>query len=329
MVSRHYDREVVISALKQALPYIRIYRNRTFVIKAGGALCGDAAALRDLAEQVGVLCTLGIRVVLVHGGGPQTTAVSDKLGLVTTFIDGRRVTSPETLEVAVMTLNGSVNTALLAACRAAAVPAVGVSGVDAGLIHAVKRPTQIREVNGQRTAVDYGLVGDIASVDANVLNRLLDGGMVPVVSPLSSDDDGQVLNINADTVASTLACALGAEKLLFLTDTTGLLEDKRNAGSLVSYVDVAGLAALKEQGAIDAGMLPKVKAAIEALQGGVKRVHMVGYKARSTLLLEVFTNEGAGTLIVRSIAELLPAEHSETAAADNHNASSARSAAAP
>ena len=307
----HYDRELVIGALRQALPYVRLFRGRIFVLKAGGAMCADSAVLKELAEQVGVLCELGIRVVLVHGGGPQTTTISDKLGLKTVFVEGRRVTSPETLEVAVMTLNGSVNTALLAACRAAQVQAVGISGVDAGLLRATRRPPQIREVNGERTTIDYGLVGDIAAVDTGIVQKLLEAQLVPVISPLAADDDGQVLNINADTVASTLARALGAEKLIFITDTAGLLEDKKDPASLVSYTDVAGLEKFESRGIIDGGMMPKVKAAKEALRGGVKRVHMVGYKGRSPLLVEIFTNEGAGTLIVKDTADLLPLEHSQ------------------
>lgn len=309
MVNRPYDRELVIAALRQALPYIRLYRGRVFVVKAGGAMCADQAVLRDLAQQLGVLCELGIRVVIVHGGGPQTTKLSEKLGLQTTFVEGRRVTSPETLDVAVMTISGTVNTAILAACRSAQVAGIGVSGVDAGLVKAVRRPPQQKTVNGENVTVDYGLVGDIVSVDPGVLNRLLDAGFVPVVSPLAADDHGQVLNVNADTVASNLARALGAEKLVFLTDTAGLLEDRKNPGSLVSYTDVAGLEALQTRGVIDGGMLPKVKAAREALVGGVKRVHMVGYQGASSLLIEIFTNEGAGTLIVRDTADLAPAEH--------------------
>jgi len=309
MVNRPYDRELVIAALRQALPYIRLYRGRVFVVKAGGAMCADQAVLRDLAQQLGVLCELGIRVVIVHGGGPQTTSISEKLGLQTTFVEGRRVTSPETLDVAVMTISGTVNTAILAACRSAQVAGIGVSGVDAGLVKAVRRPPQQKTVNGETVTVDYGLVGDVVSVDPGVVNRLLDAGFVPVVSPLAADDHGQVLNINADTVASSLARALGAEKLIFLTDTTGLLEDRKNPGSLVSYTDVAGLEALQARGVIDGGMLPKVKAAKEALVGGVKRVHMVGYQGASSLLIEIFTNEGAGTLIVRDTADLAPAEH--------------------
>jgi acetylglutamate kinase len=311
MVNRPYDRELVIAALRQALPYIRLYRGRVFVVKAGGAMCADQAVLKDLALQLGVLCELGIRVVIVHGGGPQTTTVSEKLGLETTFVEGRRVTSPETLDVAVMTISGTVNTAILAACRSAQVPGIGVSGVDAGLVKAVRRPPQQKVVNGEKVTVDYGLVGDIVSVEPGVLNRLLDAGFVPVVSPLAADDHGQVLNINADTVASGLARALGAEKLIMLTDTAGLLEDRKDSGSLVSYTDVAGLDALQARGVIDGGMLPKVKAAKEALMGGVKRVHMVGYKGASSLLIEIFTNEGAGTLIVRDTAELAPSEHVE------------------
>jgi acetylglutamate kinase len=309
MVTRPYDRELVIAALRQALPYIRLYRGRVFVVKAGGAMCADTAVLHDLAQQLGVLCELGIRVVIVHGGGPQTTTISEKMGLETTFVEGRRVTSPETLDVAVMTISGTVNTAILAACRSAQVPGIGVSGVDSGLVRAVRRPPQHKTVGGETVTVDYGLVGDIVSVDVGVVNRLLDSGFVPVVSPLAADDQGQVLNINADTVASSLARALGAEKLIFLTDTAGLLEDRKNPGSLVSYTDVAGLDALQAKGIIDGGMLPKVKAAKEALVGGVKRVHMVGYKGASSLLIEIFTNEGAGTLIVRDTADLAPSEH--------------------
>ncbi|MGC4115576.1 MAG: acetylglutamate kinase [Myxococcales bacterium] len=301
----HWDRDALGSSLRRALPYIRLFKNKTFVIKVGGALCGEPAALAEVVEQVAVLRELGIRVVLVHGGGPQTTALSQKLGLETKFVQGRRVTDEKTLEVAVMTIAGTVNTALLSACRAAELPAVGLSGVDASLVVARRRPPE---------PVDYGLVGDIVAVDPAVLHKLLDGGFVPVVSPLCADEAGQVLNVNADTVASRLAQSLGADKVLFVGDTSGLLEDKADPASLVSYTDVAGLRALREKGALDAGMLPKARAAEEALLGGVKRVHLVGYKARHSLLVEVFTNEGSGTLIVREAADLSPTEQSASAA---------------
>lgn len=296
------------TALQRALPYIRLYRNRVFVIKAGGALCQESNAMKALAEQLSVLRELGIRIVLVHGGGPQTTKLADRLGYETKMVNGRRITSEQTLETVIMSINGAVNTALLAACRAVALPAVGLSGVDAALIRAVKRPPQVVDVNGVPTTIDYGFVGDIVSLDDTMLWRLLETGLVPVISPICADDSGQLLNVNADTVAQAIACALEAEKLIFLTDTPGLLADAKKPTSLISYTDIRGLAALQEQGAIETGMLPKTRAAVEALQKGVRRVHMVGFRAPSSLLIEVFTNEGAGTLIVKDSAELAPAE---------------------
>ncbi len=306
-MSSVHDRNATMDALKRALPYIRLYKGRTFVVKMGGAVCGDAAGLRSIAEQVSILRELGVRIVIVHGGGPQTTALSSKLGIETLFVDGRRVTDEKTLEVAVMTMNGAINTAILAAARAAGLPTVGVSGVDAGLIRARRRPPRVKIAGEVRTTVDFGHVGDIVTVDASVLTRLLDAGYVPVVSPLTADDQGNILNVNADTVAATLAREMGAEKLVFLQEAPGILEDKNDPSSLISYTDVRGLNTLLERGALDAGMLPKANAAKEALYGGVKRVHVIG-GGPDSLLVEIFTNEGAGTLIVMEMRDLLPAE---------------------
>ena len=309
-----YDREATLAALLRALPYIRLFKGKLFVIKVGGTAGGDPHVLRQLAEQVGVLTELGVRVVLVHGGGSQTTTLAERLGVESSFVDGRRITSDKLLDVAVMTLNGTVSTAVLAACRGVGLPAVAVSGVSAGLILARQRPPVLRDAGDGVREVDYGRVGDIVSVDATVVERLLGAGFLPVVSPLSADQDGRLLNVNADTVAAAVAAALKAEKLIFLTDTPGLLEDRRDPGSLVSYVDLAGLAAMQERGALDGGMLPKVAAARAALAGGVGRVHVIGNRQKSGLLLEVFTNEGAGTLIVRTIGDLAPAEQAAGAA---------------
>ena len=303
-----HDREATMSALRRALPYIRLYRGRVFVLKLGGEAVADAAALRQVVEQVGVLAELGIRLVVVHGGGPQTTALAERLGLPTRIVGGRRVTTPETLEVAVMTMNGTVSTAVLAACRAAGIAAVGVSGVDSGIVRARRRAPVETTVDGRTERVDFGEVGDVMSVDGPALERLLDAGFVPVVSPLSADDSGAVLNVNADTVASAIACALGAEKLIFLTAVPGILEDRADSGSLISYIDLPGLLLLEGRGALDGGMLPKVNAARGAILGGVKRVHVVGFRQPQSLLVEVFTNEGAGTLVVRDRAELAPSE---------------------
>jgi acetylglutamate kinase len=301
------DRMSTLDALKRALPYIRLYRGRVFVVKIGGALCGDPAMLASLAQELSVFRELGIRVVLVHGGGPQTTALSSTLGIQTQFVEGRRVTDQKTLEVAVMTMNGTINTAILAACRAAELPAIGISGIDAGLIRARRRPPRTHVSGDVRRTIDYGEVGDVVAVDVSVLNRFLDAGFVPVVSPLVADDAGNVLNMNADTVASTLARELAAEKLLFVQETPGILEDKNDPSSLVSYTDVRGLNGLLERGVLEAGMIPKANAAKDALYGGVKRVHVIG-GGKDNLLLEVFTNEGAGTLIVMDMRDLLPAE---------------------
>jgi acetylglutamate kinase len=311
-----YDREATMAGLTRALPYIRLYKGRVFVIKLGGVLGSDAAALRQVAEQVSVLREVGIRVVLVHGGGPQTTALGERLGVEARFVNGRRVTSPEALEAAVMTLNGSINTSVLAACRAVHLPTVGISGVDAGLLRARVRPPVEMDLGQGPVTVDFGEVGDLVSVDRSVPERLLAAGFVPVVSPISADDDGRLLNVNADTVAATIACALDAEKLIFLTETPGILEDRNDPHSMISFTDLAGRAAMEARGALAGGMLPKVNSARAALFGGVRRVHIVGFRQRLSLLVEVFTNEGAGTLIVKDVAELPPIEQGREEQAD-------------
>jgi len=298
------QRTAEAAALKHAVPYIRIFKGKTFVIKAGGGALERDATVRDLVEQIEVFHQVGIRVVLVHGGGTQSTGLARALGAESRFVEGRRVTDAPALEVATMVLNGAANTRLLAACRAAGLPAVGVSVVDAGLIRARRRPPV--EVGGE--LVDYGFVGDVAAVEPRVLTALMDAGYVPVVSPLSAADDGTLLNINADTIASALAVALGAEKLLFLTGAAGILERPDDAGSLVSYTDLAGLRRLKDAGGVVAGMLPKTSAIEAALAGGVRRVHILSHDLPDGLLAEVFTNEGVGTLVVDDVRVLTPAE---------------------
>ena len=194
-----HDRAIVVSALKHAAPYIRLFKRKIFVLKVGGEVFMDVSGTRALMEQVGILYQVGIRVVLVHGGGPQSTELADALGVDTTFVDGRRITDDRSLDVATMVLNGQINTHVLAACRDLEIPAVGISGVDAGLIRAHRRPP-VKKDDGQ--IIDYGHVGDIDSVDADILRKQLDSGLMPVVSPLSCDSAGNILNINADTPVS-------------------------------------------------------------------------------------------------------------------------------
>jgi acetylglutamate kinase len=304
------ERAIVVTALRHAVPYIRMYKRKVFVLKAGGEAFTSLEATRAFVEQIGILHQVGIHVVLVHGGGPQATQLAERLGLVSRMVEGRRVTDEATLDVATMVLNGEINTRILAACRALGIPAVGLSGVDGGLIRAHKR-APVTLGNGQ--TVDYGFVGDIDRVDADVVRKLLENDLVPVVSSLSADDHGTLLNINADTVAAALACELGAEKLVLATGAPGILESRDDPRSLISYIDRAGLARLKSEAKIADGMLPKVAAIEHALKGGVRRVHVISHSLPESLLLEVFTNEGTGTLVVDRLDHLRPEEQHDAA----------------
>ena len=309
MVTHRTDTSATVRALKGAAPYVRLYKGKVFVVKAGGAVFADNASTRVLIEQIAILHHLGIRVVLVHGGGPQLDELQRSLGIEPRMVGGRRVTDARSIDVTTMVLNGLISTRILAACRELGIDAVGLSGVDAGLVRARRRPPV--EVNGE--TIDYGFVGDIAGIDVTVLLKQLDAGLMPVVSPLSADEAGCVLNINADTVAASIGAALGAEKLILCTGAAGILEDLSDPGSLVSYTDLEGLARLQSSGSFADGMLPKANAIEEAIRGGVRRVHVISYSVPDALLAEVFTNEGTGTLIVEDIGALTPAEQSPQA----------------
>ena len=299
------EQTVAVRALRNAAPYIRMYKGKTFVIKVGGALFADLAATKALMEQVAILHQVGIRVVLVHGGGPQLNEMQQSLGIEPRMVQGRRVTDEKTVDITVMVLNGLLNTRLLAICRELRIDAVGLSGVDGGLVQAHRRPP-VRLADG--TTVDYGQVGDVDGIDPDVIRKVLDAGYMPVVSPLSCDAQGTLLNINADTVAASLGAALGAEKLLLCTGAPGILERLEDPTSLVSYTDLAGLKRLQESGSLNDGMLPKASAIESAIRGGVRRVHVISYKSTDALLAEIFTNEGTGTLIVADVKALSPAE---------------------
>jgi acetylglutamate kinase len=306
-------RSVEIAALRHAVPYLALYRGHTFVIKLGGAVLDDARALAGVVEQAAALHHLGVRVVLVHGGGPQADALARALGREPRRIAGRRVTDDGALAVVVRAFNGDANTRLLAACRAAGLPACGVSGIDGGLLVARRRPPVA--VEGEPEPVDYGHVGDPVGVDDRLIRHLLDGGFVPVVAPLAADPAGNVLNVNADAVAAELAVALGAVKLLLVVDLPGLLEDAADPGSLISYLDLAGLARLRGERRLAGGMLPKAAAIERALTGGVPRAHLVSWRSADSLLWEVFSNEGSGTLVVPELAVLAEDERALAPAA--------------
>ena len=288
-----------IAGLKGALQYVRAYRDKTFVVKLGGEVLGDAEALDQVAAQVALLSSLGIRVVVVHGGGPQATAIGRRMGIEPRFVAGRRVTDDATLEVAVMVYGGALNVEVLSALRRHHVQAVGVSGVDAELITARRRrPVEIVDDAGSSAVVDFGHVGEVEAVDPRILVTLLDGRFVPVVSSLAGDADGNVYNVNADTVAEALAIALGAHKLLFLTGAPGVLRDVHDPSTLVSFADPDDLRSLMASGSLMGGMRPKVEACIRAAIRGVERTHIIDGRATDSILYEVFTGAGCGTMIV-------------------------------
>jgi acetylglutamate kinase len=304
MIMHRPDPAAAIRSLRSAAPYIRMYKGKTFVVKAGGGVFADATAVRALIEQIAILHYFGVRVVFVHGGGPQLTEISAKLGVPTRMVQGRRVTDQSAIDATSMVLNGLINTQLLSYCREMNIDAVGVSGVDAGLVRAHKRGPV--KVDGE--TVDYGFVGDIDAIDTTVLNKLLDNGLMPIVSPLSADENGTLLNINGDTVAAAIGAALDAEKLMLCTGAPGILSDVNDPTSIISFTDLAGLRKLRDEKKIVDGMLPKAKAIEDAIKGGVRRVHVMSYKSSEGILAEVFTNEGAGTLIVADVNALSAAE---------------------
>ena len=309
MIMHRSDQALAIHALRSAAPYIRMYKGKTFVVKVGGGVFADPRSTRVLVEQIAILHHFGVRVVLVHGGGPQLTELAEALGVPTRMVDGRRVTDQHAIDVTAMVLNGLINTRVLGMCRDLNIEAVGISGVDAGLVRAHKRPP-VLTADGE--LVDFGFVGDIDAVDITVLRKLLDNGLMPVVSPLSADESGTLLNINADTVAAAIGAALQAEKLILCTGAPGILGSVDDPRSLISYTDLRGLKRLRDEGHIAAGMLPKAKAIEDAIRGGVRRVHVVSYQSGEGILGEVFTNEGTGTLIVADINALSPAEQQST-----------------
>jgi acetylglutamate kinase len=288
-----------IAGLKGALRYVRAYRDQVFVVKLGGDVLSEPETLDGVAGQLALLTSLGIRIVVVHGGGPQATALSRRLGLEPRLVAGRRITDDGALDVAKMVYAGQINVNLLAALRDHRVQAVGLSGVDAELITAHRRPpVSVVDDAGATVRVDYGHVGDIDRIDPRVLVTLMEARMVPVVASLAGGEGDEVFNVNADTVAEALAVALRAEKLIFLTGAPGVLRDRNDPSTLVTFADPDDLAGLMANGALSGGMRPKVEACIRAATGGVERTHIIDGRAPDALLLEVFTGAGCGTMIV-------------------------------
>jgi acetylglutamate kinase len=273
------------AVLVEALPYIQRFRQSTIVIKYGGNAMVDPALAHAIAEDVVLLRAVGLRPVVVHGGGPQISELMTKLGKEPEFRDGLRVTDKETVDIARMVLVGKVNRDIVAAINVHGPIAVGLSGEDAGLLLASARNQQL------------GFVGEVAAVNPGILHKLLAEDLIPVVSTIGSDADGQAYNINADTVAGALGEALQAEKVVFLTDVPGLLADVDDPASLISHLDVADLEKLIASGEIAGGMIPKLAAAAHAVRRGVGSAHLLDGRIAHVVLLELFSDAGIGTMI--------------------------------
>lgn len=272
--------------LSEALPYLRRFAGRTFVVKYGGSAMGDAATRESIMQDLVLLKYVGINPIVVHGGGPEITALLKRLGKETTFVNGQRVTDPETMEVVQMVLIGKVNKELVSLIGRHGGKAIGVSGLDARLIR----------VKPARGGV-LGRVGEVERIDPEPLQTLSREGYLPVIATVGVGPDGEAYNINADLVAGELAVALGADKLIMLTDVEGLRADPADPASLLSTVTVAEARRLMGSGVIAGGMIPKVEACIRAALGGVARTHIVDGRVAHSLLLEIFTDRGIGTMV--------------------------------
>ncbi len=278
-----------VRVLSEALPYIQKFANRTIVIKYGGAAMKDGKLKAGVIRDIVFLSCVGVRPVVVHGGGPEINIWLDKLGIEPQFKDGLRVTDADTMNVVEMVLVGRVNKELVSLINQAGSAAVGLCGKDANLI-------QARPVGKQ----GVGFVGEVTSVDTRIIESLVTSGYVPVISSVAADQTGQAYNINADTVAGEIAAALQAEKLILLTDTPGILEDYHNPSTLLTQLDIQKARELIEQGIVSGGMIPKVNCCVRSLAQGVKAAHILDGRIPHALLLEILTDEGIGSMIIAS-----------------------------
>jgi len=291
-----------LDLLREALPYIQRFKGKTFVIKFSGKVTEDKANLLSLTEELALLHQVGIRICVIHGGGKQLNELARKLGVVQTMVEGRRVTDDDTLELAKMIFRGKINTEILSALRNSGIHAVGLSGIDGGVIKAERRPPRdyVNKQTGETETVDFGHVGDVVEVDVRLINLLLENDYLPVISSLGADDEGKIYNINADTIASEIATRLGAEKLILLSDTNGIYLDPEDETTKIHRLTSAEAVNMIRDGKATGGMIPKLESLISLLDQGVHSAHVISGTARNGLLSEVFTDEGTGTMLVAS-----------------------------
>ena len=282
------DKDAIrVSVLSEALPYIQRFANKRIVIKYGGSAMADKTLQNAVFRDLALLSYVGVQIVVVHGGGPEINQWLEKLGIKPAFLDGLRITDTETMDVVEMVLTGRVNKQIVSGINNHGRLAVGLSGIDGGLIEA-------------RTLGDgsHGLVGEVAKVNTKLLSPLLEKGYVPVISSVANSSDGRSHNINADTVSGELAAALGAEKLILLTDTPGILRNENDPSSLIEKIRLSEARELIDRGIVKAGMKPKVECCIRSLAQGVNAAHIIDGRTPHSLLLEVFTDAGIGTMVM-------------------------------
>ncbi len=284
--------------LVEALPYIKKFYGKTVVIKYGGhAMINDELKQAVLTDVV-LMKYVGMHPVIVHGGGPEITGMLKRVNISSSFVGGLRVTDLETMEIVEMVLAGKINKDIVARINSFGGRAVGLSGRDADLLSAEKKRGLVRRTDGVTEMVDIGYVGEIAGVNPDIVSTLIREGYIPVVAPVAAGRTGESYNVNADTAASAMAVALGADKLIILTDVEGILEDIKDPGSLISVVHRAEVPALTDRGIIGGGMIPKVECCVRALEGGVRTTHILDGRVPHCMLLEIFTDKGIGTMVV-------------------------------
>lgn len=285
--------------LVEALPYIKKFHNKVIVVKYGGHAMVNEELKKAVMQDVLLMKFVGMHPIIVHGGGPEITGMLQRLGKESEFVDGMRITDRETMDIAEMVLVGKINKAIVAELNGLGGKAVGLSGKDANLLEAKKKFGKKKLENGQFENVDIGYVGTVDKVNPELLLNLMEQGYIPVVSPIGVGSEGESYNINADYVAGALASALAADKLILLTDVQGIFEDFQDRDSLISELLVDQVKDKIEAGVISGGMIPKVECCVEALEAGVGKAHVIDGRIPHSLLLEIFTDRGIGTMVVK------------------------------
>lgn len=293
-----YSPEDQAAILVEALPYIQSFYGKTVVIKYGGNAMINDDLKENVMEDIALLKYVGVRPVIIHGGGPEITGFLKKVGKKTSFVSGLRVTDEETVEIAEMVLDGKVNSEIVNLLNHRGVRAVGISGKDAGLIRAQKKLATVYDGDDTKK-VDIGYVGKVEDIDTSILDDLLDGDYIPVIAPIGVDEDGMSYNINADTVAAEIAGALEAEKLLLLTDVEGVYKDFEDKSTFLSVLTASEARGYIQDGTIAGGMIPKIEACLRALDAGCGKAHIIDGRLPHAILLELLTSKGIGTQVER------------------------------